>query len=529
MVMFNVIKKLKVVRMCCCIYILSAVTILSQEFNLPATVDTVSEIDSRCTTAKLFMILSEQVEIPCMAEANDCIEERRVKFSEPSEYTENLCFNQPLIIDPRFYGPCPKYLGVLESPDYDDNNWLLPKTSLRLVFDQSLEGGPQTDTFKRSDSILSIKRLLDSDPDNLVALSLMRVLLDYDDLATGLKIELKLHELEPDCPESWDSRLNMINSYTEQIVVNWVKGKGAVSNLSEREFIDLIDKSLITLNEIFNVAIDESQHVDQLLYALESINYPAFNRQSIITRIAHLLEFNLENYREERTTELVRRFSIQYDVDSEQELSVTLQMTCNDFAFELGLIERCIEQLEYSALQNVEMSRSFENNWTKAALLLVNAITRDCSPHSDDWLHEPFLMFYERRCFEELEPLFTARINALQSKFTHNYASSDRELLIAFLLMNEISDKYFLRAVELDSNTVVFATNLSKRLYKRNEIDGALNVLNSSIEVINQGRFEPQEWGDNLDIENLKNFYSSVNEGLYKNFFERPRIIQEVD
>lgn len=474
-----------------------------------------SLIDDRCDHEKLMFEFEKRVLDPCRARADTCTKERTKHLGEDPDQARDSCLNRPLNLDSRFVGPCPAYLEEFESSGHKGDEWLLALTALRSSFNRLNERGIEIDSFQRHESVQNMRQLLTSDPDNLVALSYLRHLLDEDDEVERLLLKMKIHELDPDCPPSLFSLPYAIYGSVNSVVDNWLEGSGSGSELTGAELKDLIQHAQLILLDGYDTLITQNAFQGRLYWALESIYDPILGGMfENLLQINDRLQLGMREYAEQRRKTLVHRLSQEYDIDSEHSRSETLREMCNDYAFEIGLLDHCLALLDHYAHKDIEMALSTQTDWTQAAILVVNALSRDCAEHSN------FLMFgdfwkNERRCLTEDYQSMATRLASLLDDFPQGNSTAERELFVAFLRLDQTSDEQYLRALALDSSVILYGARLCKRLLKRGYADTASNILAGI-------RNEEKSQLSDLELSLLESTIQSVYGGTYSNWLELP-------
>ena len=235
-----------------------------------------------------------------------------------------------------------------------------------------------------------------------------------------------------------------------------------------------------------------------------------------LQQISDHFEIDIEDYAEKRSMELVHSLAREYDTTSIHGRTQTLEMMCNDYAFELGLTDHCLKLLDHFGKWDAETSASPSTDWLRSAILLVNALTRDCEGEPPLIVGHAPLWWSDRRCVAEQHETAIADVNALLSRFPELTMSAERELLQAYLRLDETSDEHFHRAIALDSELVVYAARLSKRVHKKGLTATASNIL-SRIDTETSSNRSP--WEKSL----LDAAFNSVREGTYRNSNEPHR------
>ena len=474
-----------------------------------------------CESDKLAIELEKRVGSHCTAEMEACRDDRMSRFGVSLEEAEEFCGHRPTSLDPAFKGPCPVHLENFESAKYDGDEWLLERANARLAFRQVTEESDRV--FRERDLAQRLRKLLESEPNNLAALNTLSVLFDENGVVETIKLEIKRYELERDCPKHWGLTPRWLYGHFEELSENWLEGKGSGSELNVEEMHDLVQQTRGMLIDMYDNAIDKSDGISKFIYALASINEPLLSgKYSGIKQIAERIGVDLESYPEKRRITLMRQLNQEYGIESAHGPNEKLGMMCNDSAFEIGLEEHCLDLLEHYSTRITIYDESLGRDWALAATLLVNRLTSDCSKPLDP-------IGDVGRCIVDRHPEFTTRIRTMLSNIPQQPSNAEHELLVAYLNMDETSDEYFIRSIGLDGSKVEYAENLSRRLHKRGISDVAFNILKASIEALNQserGVDEPEVADDReSQTENrsqvrrlrLESILKSVNDGQYHN------------
>lgn len=472
-------------------------------------------IDDRCEITKAFLPFDENAFRPCDVEVNECTEARMSRFNETEDQAQNQCWRLPLSMDPDFDGPCPAYMEELESRATTDRESLMRLVLLRNYFSSRNEFDAEIDVFKRNESLQSIRSLLEDDPNNPVALKLLHwTLLFTDDLVEQLNLKLKIQRLDPDCPESTRNFLFFISRIPNEIVDNWLVGQGSGSELTIDEIRDLLLRLQETLLDAYDFMIEDSEGTRKLDSALDSVHDAILGRKfENFQQISRHVEIGLNDYKAHRREELVRRFSRDYDVDSHHGRSQSLTLMCSSLALDLGLLDQCTKLLNHFGYFDSKSREYPERDWTRAAISLMIGLTRDCSQHADLLLGHWPMWWSDRPCLSTHYDALVSHIIGLLERFLEFGTSAEREVLEAYLLLDESSDERFLRALALDESMVVYASRLSKRLHKLGKVQAASNIL-SNIDAETANRLTKGE------KRLLENTTSAIRDDMYQNWIE---------
>lgn len=472
-------------------------------------------IDERCEVTKAYLSFEKRAFRLCDIEFNECVEEQMSSFNQSDDQASDHCWHLPLSIDLDFDGPCPKYMAELESRTNDDSESLMQLVLVRNHFNRRNEFGGEIDKFKRSESLQSIRSMLAEDPNNLVAVRLLRwTLLFTDDPVEQLDSALKIQRLDPDCPNLRSLFVHGTFGTTNEIVDNWLAGEGPGSELTTSEMSDLFSRLQQTLLELYDVAIEDSDHSEKLNWALRSVHDGILTREFENMRlISRYVDTGLDDYTENRRADLIRRFSNEYDVKSDHGRSQSLRTMCSSHALDLGLLDHCVKLLNHFGLLDSNLLDSPAPDWSRATISLMIGLTRDCSEHPELFLGWWPSWWGKQRCLEEHKGILVSNIQELLDRYTSYGKSAEREVIEAILRLDETSDERFLRALSLDGSMVVYASRLIKRLHKLGKTKTAANILTAIDSEMASVLSESEG-------ELLSKTTDSVNEDTYKNWME---------
>ena len=411
------------------------------------------------------------------------------------------------------------YLEELESEAKFDRESLMRLISIRNAFSirQSIRKDVDypIDVYKRNASLQSIRRILTTDPSDPVALTLLRWTLTYsDDEVQKLNLDLKIHELDSDCPATLWLFPDSTFRRTNVIVDNWLASDGSGSELNKEEIESLLLRVQDRLLDAYDQLIDQAEVKQKLHWALDSVHDAILARKfENFQQISRRLDIGLEDHVEKRSAYLIKSLSREYDVDSKHGRSNSLSAACSNHGFELGLLDHCLTLLKFFGRQDSDRLKSPAIDWTRATISVMNALTRDCSgEYPLEFLFVPF-WWDERRCFAEHHQRLDSNINELLRGFSEFGTSAEREVLEAYLRLDETSDEHFRRALDMDAAMVIYAAPLSQRLHRLGLLDAASHIL-ANIDVKMRDQLTSYE------EDFLNHVSNSVKDGVYENWDE---------
>lgn len=455
------------------------------------------QIPNSCVYSKIGADLESRVFAPCEVQLEKCIVNRRAQIETSHEDALDFCWNRPLKSDPKFLGPCPDYMAELESPTYDDAEWLLNRLFMRYKFrsysgEPSYKKGDQTYRMRESKEI--INGILAQDPENFEVLILHQLYTWFESTEVE-KFEFVLNrfEREPDCPWTLmrvpDSTFRYLNSITE----NWLSAKGEVVDLTAAELKQLIIRVRELVLQSYNKHMTQGSNEDYLYWAAASLEDSVLGAKDYenIKKAYSTLGIEFENYKEERREMIINFMKSEYGVTSDQGRTHSLRMICNGYAFRIGLVEYCADLLSYYGKKDVISLNHPAADWSHAALLLIDALSWDCTEHVDLSIYYPS-WGYETLCFPEPYQSHVVMVEALLNKFVSVGDHPETELLLAYLAMDETSDEFFFKALARNDIAVLFAARLAKRLLKHGQLETANNIV-SSIDAEKKEQLERRE------------------------------------
>ena len=439
-----------------------------------------SEIDDRCEFLKKTIAFERQIFKECDAEVNACIENLATQHSEPTEQDEEQCWNRPLSLDSRFVGRCPEHMVRVETNRLNSDEAIMDRVYLRSSFQRASTDDFPNPAFKQQESEETMRRILAYDPHNPKVL-LVSSYLSYsgkDDVHL-LDMFLRVHELDLDCPNNWVMFPGSAYSFTDRILESWLAGEGSGSELSKTEVKSLFLRVQQRLFEAYAFLINDSEGEEKIYWALEATrDSMLYHESENFQQTATILAIEVEDHVKNWGSTLISQFSEEYGVDSIHGRSDALEVMCSSHALEFGLLDHCLKLLRFFSKEDLELLKSPAMDWTRAAISLLNDLTRDCSDYPMVLLHAPSY-WNMRQCFEESREEITSSLSELVDRFPAPRPSAEMEILNVYLNLDASSDERFQQAMAMDDSVARFAAPISKRLHRIGMIGPATNILSS--------------------------------------------------
>ena len=437
--------------------------------------------NNNCEMNNYFLTFNAEATRACETDVQTCINERQKSHpTESFESVQNFCWGRPLSDEPNFLGPCPRVIELSESKDYANNDSLLQRVRLRYDF-RSIDSDEPNTTYKQEESLISLRRIVNETPDNLLALELLTwLLLETDEVIELLNITLKLQELEPYCPNTVWLNIRTIRRLMNEVSTHWLEGEGSGSELSEIEVSELYLKTRRVLIMTYDVAIEKSTDRRKIHWALESIyDWLLSEQRDPVRLLASQIGVDTVDYREKRRASVIKSLMEEFSSGLYFENNGAPYIVCSSYALALGLHAQCLQLLTLQSQELEVQTELPEDGWFFAALSLVIGLTRDCSDHHYFQLGAAPLWWHQEQCLSKFSAQYIPKVLQLRKQFEENRSQPDRDVLDAYLVLDESSDERFLRALERDGSLVLYASRLVKRLHKIGRVNTALNILNS--------------------------------------------------
>ena len=447
----------------------------------------------------------------------------QAQFGMELKEVQQICWNQSLGLDSRYRGPCPAYLEHLESSASESNEQLLAKLYMRHSFSRYEDteyGEREVDTFKMSESINTLNQILAEDPDNFGAAyiyALHRYKLDTT--VESLDRYLDKYERDPACPFDLYLVKRMSFGHLNEIFDNWLAGNGSGSELTDdelRRLIFRVRESLLTSYEI-EIAHDDPE--ESLFATLASFEDAILKAEfDNAKQVYAMLGVDYETELNSRRSKLIASMSNEFSYKSTHGRTHAFRMVCNSYGFAIGLMEHCNKLINRHGSDDLLASDHPKSDWVYAAILVVDALTRDCSEVDELMIHHPYWLS-NKPCFPTHYQTYISDIKTMLAHFGETRGSAKEELLRAYLSLNESSDEHFLRAMAQDELAIVHGARLAKRLLKIGETETAANIV-FNIEPERIEEFDSQEQRlFELTLESVqKDAYGNWYEGILDMF-----------
>ena len=422
----------------------------------------------------------------CTDILNDCIDQliENSVASERDAYRK--CNSKPLVLDSRYTGPCPKVLYELENVN-DPIGTLSARALLRSDF-QHVVGANYWSTYKFDETKRELIKALSNHPNDIGLLNNMIYYSTEDDVVLELETTLKLIELDPDCEFHLSNSIpHLVSQLVRQLLSKTPPSKTQDFEKTE----DLIRRAWLSYLSIFDHAYETTSGLSKLSYGIQSYSDDFFSRDDLVkTAISDILGVSptdfVANRKEYVLSDLLRVLGTESNFTREDKL----EYSCNDYAFEIGLFQRCLELIDYYSKMDAKRQTGLPVDIYEATLNSLMTITRNC--HSDLLLN---IYLYESYitapfCINEYKAQLISKLTTFIARYPRSSQTSQLALLEIYSSLSERTPQDFFEQLELDSRLILHSWILARRLYHMDLDLLAIEILNRSIEFVNGGNLD---------------------------------------
>ena len=405
----------------------------------------------------------------CLDEYKTCISSINLHDDRSLQIKETLCKNQPVIRNTAFVGKCPQTLEDFELKHFMSHESLLALISLRNRFVHKTSGA----VYKASESLSDLIAKHRSNPDEIwtvyeLAYFPEQTMLKNEEI---LYYEMKLNELDDNCTSLWPPSSTRMWTLL-QVLVDEFPSRDFGSDQEKKAAISTILAGIdyyrkLILKAYANYTLQKK--IKTAHYYVKVDLFPDFTA------------YDDKMDKDQRKQFLVRDLNAHYGLRSEASRHVSLDLMCNDFAFEVGVLPTCLQLVRRYWVQDLDDGMDIQNDVYEAARALVVATTRSCN--------EPYLMrsqlhivpnFY---CLSNYTESVEKEIGALISSVETSSRDGRYEIIQSYISDEEYMIKYFKKALLKNPKLIVHTLYISKRLLNKGAVDGAKIVLDNAIRV----------------------------------------------
>lgn len=413
-----------------------------------------------------------ELDTQCTEERRTC--ELRHGISTTGNVVSEECWFRPIDDERQFFSPCPKTMRNTELFDVDTVEWVLAKVLLRQYF----RGKDRVTFYKASESASELQKILEMDSENHRAIEISLRHADQFKISVDRRLQLALRLPTPDpaCIEGTWFYVGGLGSIIERIAVEAYASRGmslqelVASDVKFRESIELVEMAYLKTYE----SLDSHR---KLPIAWAFVSKPFFG--SVLSRLGDEsrnkhLQFITEDLRSE------------FGVGVEGDRSLSLNMLCNDYAFELGLMISCLELVTHHWGLDATTFDKPSDVVIEAATRLAIASSRTCDePYFLELPQETFRVVVESvHCVSEIHAQVKTEINRLLDLFDNLKDYPELSVLRVYTDLKDGSQQVFRNVIADDSKQIVHAVLIAKRLNNVGAVEDAELVLEASLEAL---------------------------------------------
>ncbi len=413
---------------------------------------------------------------------SECAEERRScelhhGISIKNNVLNEECWFRPIDEEQQFFGPCPETLRNSESLfDIDTVDWTLAQVLLRQYFRAS----DRVTFYKASESASELQRILEMDPDNNRAIEISLRYADQFKISADrrLQLALRLRASDPACIGGLWFYIGTLGYIIDLIANEAEVSRGislpelAASDIKIREAIELVESAYLDAHESIHP-------YKKLPLSWAFVSEPFFGR--VLSRLG---DETLNKHRLFVTNDL----RLEFGADVEADRKMSLNMLCNDYAFELGLMNSCVDLVARHWESDVALFDKPSDDVIEATTRLALASSRRCDePSFLDLPQDGFrVVTPSTRCVPEIHAEANVEINRLLDQLENLKDYPEISVLRAYT--NPVSDsrQIFMNVIADDSKQVVHAILIAKRLNKVGAVADAELVLAEALNTLDE-------------------------------------------
>ena len=235
---------------------------------------------------------------------------------------------------------------------------------------------------------------------------------------------------------------------------------------------EFIVKGIETYKKVYETAYFNYVHQKKLKFAYAYIRADLFG---------DFLGMNEQEDRERRRLEVVGYFESRYSTEGGHYRAQALNVICNDYAFEIGLVSHCLDLIENYWKSDVERDGQIQDDVLDAALVLGLAVSRNCRE-----AHPVGILFHVRpsyHCLAEYESTFSTIMRSLNNLTNENTWARKQLALDLYSSPADHLEERFDKSVRIEPRIVWHTMLLAKRLRNRDLHDMAIRIVEIALRI----------------------------------------------
>lgn len=422
-----------------------------------------------------------------------CVDFRMSEHGETRDDAGDNCI-YPIKADAKFNGPCPDLLYELESAKYDGFDSVIARVNLREWFKTDGDRG-YIEFYKQADSMKSIRSLLEEEPNNLRAVSYEHFhryrFEDEEDIVALVKSAIKMYELDPNCSSVWKFNPHELVNLISDLLKDRKTENTNATDIPDGEFEEILTLAFYSMRKAYEHVYRSSENIRKLDYAKKLIEHPfMFLDEEYSKALGNILKIDPVKYSDDWRRTIVADLTDLYIENSGLDWKHSMGMICNDYAFEIGLANQCLDLISSRVAYFQTIQKPFPDWLLEAAVLLAMTASRECGPYSQKdnvdfhYLHCTFC-HQTLYCLDDEKNDLRSKIIEIFSEKTKLEHPFEYYLIRSYGELAESTLSHYQKALSINDVALLHASLLAKRLKYEGFPDTALGVLDAALSRMN--------------------------------------------
>ena len=427
---------------------------------------------------------SRTIELLCLAEYQSCLSHQS-KTDAMNDVRKKNCDFQTLPLDNRYAGQCPHTLMAHENSDYDTPSWWVARALLRKNFTRTTGDRGISWSYRHSETMRKLLELSKDDPTDLSVLNALWLVNEYERSSLeSIRLSIALLKADSDCEYKYNT-FNRLAHDLDDLVRghnDLVHGLPAKTDQEIRElantYFDVMSTTYVRDYHRFN-------NLRKVLSALRTIHSPLFYKSEdyvYLPKVVDLIDVDLEDFRREHQSFFLDDLTHTYAVDSLNGRAQSLGMICNDWAFELGLVEHCGTLVSHYIQADLETQTTLNDDVFNAAVVLLLAVTRNCD-EKQNLAIKKYDFMRTTLCQNGSSTAESREVVKLLGRLQVLDGDPSSWLLKAYAALSERTPAFFNLALGVELSALQHALPLAKRLQKADKLNEAIELVESAYVV----------------------------------------------
>ena len=484
----------------------------------------------------------------CIEKEVSCIDEKKLALGMNESEADEACSRFPLSIDPRYMGACPGVLEELESARYDGPSSLPARAFIRKKF--YLDGIVNFDTsYRFRETKTELEMALQKDPSNILLLTSQFYYLDIDmEPVETIDLEINLRELDPDCKYNIPFMESTISHQLGFLISTRLENKPPGNAILDSNLHDIVTRSWQALENMYKRIYKDTFDIYKLRLGVQWVDTPMMRfKDDTNMVVSKILGITKEEHRIKTQKFIARDLEAVFSPNSKHGRKKSLAMLCNDYAYELRLVNLCIDLIDHFTHIDQTEEEALQTDAFNAMLSLTSTATRNCNEIFTVVLHNFHGLHYIESCLSKRRENLTSFVKQMIDRFERSDNTYEYHLLRAYAYLDESTPDNFKKAIQHEDRVILHTLALVKRLQFLRRSDDALNIIDLAIDHARRNEldslFYERRWmrrmgfpeavdfqrntESNLTLATLIDVKAQVSNGIHIKYEEEPYFDRE--